>query len=176
MAGKGKRGRHSFLAMRVTADTGELVPIADAMCARIRIGVSLRGACEAFGISYSTLFGALSKGNRDAAVGKLTQFAQLADQIARARADCRAHYAKLITAAAQTDWRAAAWMLERQFHEEYGEKRYAETATLGAPQIVIQLPGWASTEKQLTSSQLRFGEALEGKAISIHDDVKGAVK
>lgn len=159
MAGKKGRGRPSFLLDKVTGANGELVPIADAMCDRIRIGVSLRGACEAYNIDQSSFFRAMAIGREDVGVGKRTMYSQFAQQIARARADCRAFYAKQIAVQSPQDWRAASWMLERQFHDEYGERKQVEVAGALAPQITIQLPDWAQVNFAVQPAKLSDGDS-----------------
>lgn len=135
-------GRPSWLLGKVVGPDGELVPVVDAMCARIRLGVSLRGACEAFGIAYASFFESQAAGIRDLDAGRVTKYSQFTEQIARARAECRSRHVTVIDSS--DDWRAHAWLLERQFYAEYGERKQVDVQGTSAPQILIQLPAWAS--------------------------------
>lgn len=142
-------GRLPWVEREVVDDDNKLINIVDAMCARIRIGVSLKGACEAYGVSGAAFFNALNKGKLEQDDGLTTNHTDLLNKIARARAECRTSHVSVI--ASSEDWRARAWLLERQFHDEYGEKRHVEVQGLGAPQITIQLPEWAGPQLPATA-------------------------
>jgi transposase len=50
------------------------------------------------------------------------RFVGFADALSRAEADVEVRYAALIQQAAATDWRAAAWWLERRRAEDYARR------------------------------------------------------
>ena len=135
-------GRLPFFLAKVEI-SGQLVEVVDAMADQIKIGMSMKGACDMLGVWQQNFWLALRRGADDIADGKVdTRYAAFHEKIARARGYSRSLSLRQITTAAQTDWRAAAWKLERCFPDEYGPKQ--ETAQATQPQIVIQLPAWAT--------------------------------
>jgi hypothetical protein len=70
---------------------------------------TIKTACEATGIPVRTFYDRL---HRD------LHFSQA---IAHARAKARQSLIKVVKEAAIADWRAAAWILERSYREEYGK-------------------------------------------------------
>ncbi len=70
---------------------------------------TIKTACDATGIPVRTFYDRL---HRD------LHFSQA---IAHARAKARQSLIKVVKEAAITDWRAAAWILERSYREEYGK-------------------------------------------------------
>lgn len=104
----------------------------------VRSGSYVETAFAAAGIGKSAMHDWLRAGaNRKSPYDKL-----LAD-IEEAQAKAELHDLALIARAAQTDWRAAAWRLEKRHQTRYGGKRRdeeAETAAASAPVINIHYP------------------------------------
>lgn len=78
------------------------------VCALVSAGAGLRQAAEYVGCSHSTL---CREARRDAG---------FREQLRRARATTQLAPLQSMRQAAQTNWRAAAWMLERSDPEQYG--------------------------------------------------------
>ena len=79
------------------------------LAAIISRGNTIKTACDATGIPVRTFYDRL---HRD------LHFSQA---IAHARAEAKQKLIKVVKEAAITDWRAAAWILERSYREEYGK-------------------------------------------------------
>jgi hypothetical protein len=88
-------------------------------------GMSLQTACAWAGISDDTLARQRKKDP------------ELAARVERAREMFKAKMVALISAAAPTNWNAAAWLLERKHPEEFGRQRL-ETEHSGAVRITIE--------------------------------------
>lgn len=73
----------------------------------LRTGVRLRVAATAAGISESTLF------------NWKNQYPEFADQVEQAQAESCVFYLEIIRKAAETNWQAAAWFLERRFPDDF---------------------------------------------------------
>ncbi len=76
----------------------------------IRAGNGTRTAAQLAGIDPSTLFDWQSK---------LPEFSE---RIRKARAEAEDRRVRLVERASRKNWRAAAWMLERQNPEEWGQR------------------------------------------------------
>ena len=94
----------------------------------INAGLTLGLTCARAGVARSTFYGWLEKGEA-AKSGALMEFS---DTVSRARADSALRLVSQITLQAPTDWRAAAFLLERRFPDDYG-KRSEVTGKDGGP-------------------------------------------
>lgn len=98
--------------------------LADQVVTMLRSGTLPRVACEAVGIDIRTLQRWLERGRsgreRDKAYREFTE------RVGRARAEAEARAVAQIARAASEDWRAAAWLLERQWPERWGKVPLAE--------------------------------------------------
>ena len=94
----------------------------------INAGLTLGLTCARAGVARSTFYDWLEKGEA-AKSGALMEFS---DTVSRARADSAIRLVSQITLQAPTDWRAAAFLLERRFPDDYG-KRSEVTGKDGGP-------------------------------------------
>ena len=94
----------------------------------INAGLTLGLTCARAGVARSTFYDWLEKGEA-AKSGALMEFS---DTVSRARADSALRLVSQITLQAPTDWRAAAFLLERRFPDDYG-KRSEVTGKDGGP-------------------------------------------
>lgn len=85
----------------------------------IRSGLPYRLAAEAAGVSYQT-FNEWQQGRFPRGADKELKVAFL-DQLTRAKGQSAARLTALISTAATEDWRAAAWLLERRFPQDYAK-------------------------------------------------------
>ncbi|MHB1460442.1 MAG: hypothetical protein ACYC1M_04075 [Armatimonadota bacterium] len=84
-------------------------PLVSALCAIIETGCTIRLACDSVGITTET-YNQWTKSNLE-----------FADAVKRARATGAQNLLSDIkTAARSGTWQAAAWILERSYHEHYG--------------------------------------------------------
>lgn len=88
----------------------------------VRCGVPKKGACAAAGIAEDTLYGWLER----ARTRPGSEYADFAVRLEKARHEGIAARAAIVMKAAQKDWRAAAWMLERDLPEHFSPKARLE--------------------------------------------------
>ena len=94
----------------------------------INAGLTLGLTCARAGVTPATFYNWLEKGEA-AKSGVLMEFF---NAVERAKADSALRLVSQITLQAPTDWRAAAFMLERRFPDDYG-KRSEITGKDGGP-------------------------------------------
>ena len=107
---------------KLTPDVQEL--IVDGINAGLTYGMS----CARAGVNPATFYRWLEKGE----TAKSGAFREFCDTVSRAKADSAMRLVSQITLQAPTDWRAAAFMLERRFPDDYG-KRSEITGKDGGP-------------------------------------------
>lgn len=126
-----KVGRKTVFSPKVASD----------IVASIKKGVFETHACVAAGISKATYYKFLARGRRS----KSGKFREFSDAVEQAKAESVAHLVKTVEKAATTQWRAAAWLLERQHPAEFGriDREQAERSsqpqaspTAAAPSIM----------------------------------------
>jgi hypothetical protein len=100
--------------VRPTKFTAETVKV---VLAGIRAGLPYRLSAEAAGIHYDT-FNEWVQGRFPRGADKDLK-AAFPDRLTRARGESAARLTALISTAASTDWRAAAWLLERRFPKDF---------------------------------------------------------
>ena len=109
---------------RPTDCTPEVTAI---VVAELKLGLGVTGACARAGIAKSTYQSWMTRG----ATGE-EPFSTFSAAATRARADGVRALAATVRKAANDDWRAAAWMLERQDPDEWS-KRTELTGKSGGP-------------------------------------------
>lgn len=96
----------------------------------IRGGIPIKTAVGMAGISHTTYFNWLKRGNDEQyriSKGekpnpKETEFVEFLHLATQAREEAKgAHIAVVANAGARGDWRASAWWLSRQFRDEFGD-------------------------------------------------------
>ncbi len=100
----------------------------------VRAGNYLETAAGVCGIHRTTLFRWLEKGEKQTR-GKYHEFCLAVRQ---AQSECVARNQMMISKAAQTDWKAAAWYLERAAPQRYG-KQYKAGSRETAEQMLAHL-------------------------------------
>lgn len=116
---------------RPTKFTRETV---DRLLAAIRAGLPYHLAAEAAGISETTFY-EWQRGQFPRGADKQLK-AQFSEELTRARGGSAARLISIINQAAPQDWRAAAWILERRFRQEFGKQTLEVTGADGAPMQV----------------------------------------
>lgn len=107
--------------------------ITEIICAELREGLSIASACAAAGVHRSSFHEWVSRSDEG------PPFSDFADATTKARAAGTRALEVTVRTAAGTDWRAAAWMLERKAPEDWS-KRTEITGKDGGPieaQIVV---------------------------------------
>jgi hypothetical protein len=88
----------------------------------VRSGNYVETAAAAAGIHKDTLYDWLKQG----AAEESGKFRDFSDALQKATAVSETNAVQLITDAAETQWQAAAWRLERKSHERWGRKERLE--------------------------------------------------
>ena len=94
----------------------------------INAGLTFRLSCARAGVTSATFYNWLEKG-KVAQSGALMEFF---NAVERAKADSALRLISQITLQAPADWRAAAFILERRFPDDYG-RRAELTGKAGGP-------------------------------------------
>lgn len=89
----------------------------------LRAGAYVETAAAAAGISKETLYSWLRRGAADE-----VPFAAFAEAVEKAQALAEMRDLALIGKAAETEWTAAAWRLERKFPSRYGRRQAVEVS------------------------------------------------
>ena len=89
--------------------------VADLLVASLRYGNYVTVATRSAGINWDTFKGWMRRG----ATGE-EPYAQLKERVEKARAEGQVRLVAIVAKAAETDWRAANWLLERQWPEQWG--------------------------------------------------------
>jgi hypothetical protein len=95
----------------------------DRVVAYVRAGNYVETAAAAAGVSKVSLYDWLKRGARGEA-----PYDAFADAMAQAVAMAEARDVALIGKAAETQWQAAAWRLERKFPDRYGRRERHEVS------------------------------------------------
>ena len=85
----------------------------------LKAGNYIETACVVVGINKTTFYQWLKRGKSSTRSTKYTIFR---DVVTKALAFAEARLVALITRAAEKNWSAAVWMLERRYHERWGKQ------------------------------------------------------
>lgn len=96
--------------------------IAELIISLVRAGNYIEVAVGAAGISKETFYSWGRQAKEDQYRGYRTKYTQFLDAIEQASAEATARDMALIAEAAERDWRAAAWRLERRLPKVYGKQ------------------------------------------------------
>jgi transposase len=102
--------------------------VQEKICEAIRHGATYQAASEAAGVAYST-FNDWHKDLRP-------RFVKFSEAIRRANADAQLDLLAKIANKSKEDWRAAAWILERRFKNDFGQ---AIDLTTAGDKITVKL-------------------------------------
>ena len=84
---------------------------------RIKAGNYIQVACEAIGISHTTYFNWIKKGEE----GK-SPYVEFLKAIKKAEAEAHVNCVAIIASHATEQWQAAAWLLERKYPDKWGRR------------------------------------------------------
>lgn len=102
---------------KLTAETTKKI------CDAILVGSTYEAAAQYAGVNYSTFRMWMKRGED----GKGRKFVEFLETVETANASAQVYFATNIKSAATAgDWRAAAWMLERRFKQDYAAKQEVE--------------------------------------------------
>ncbi len=129
-------------------------PLLKRICRILAEGNSIETSSAASGVSGRTFHNWMERGERD---GKGIYF-QFFQGVTRARAEAKISLTSKIVKAAPRDWKAAAWLLERMFPQEYGRStREDGVATklnpIAPPNIRIHVMSDKESQKLLAEAR-----------------------
>lgn len=96
----------------------------------LRFGGYVETAAAAAGVARATFHAWIERGGAEGTKAEDAPYREFRERIELARAEGEAHNVELIAKAATKDWKAAAWMLERQFPERWAGPIGRRTAAL----------------------------------------------
>lgn len=88
----------------------------------IELGFTAKDTCEAVGISQETFFRWKKQGKRDKENGIKSEFYEFYESIKKGKHKIKQLMLSKIVQAADENWNAAAWWVERNFPEDYSLK------------------------------------------------------
>jgi hypothetical protein len=107
----------------------------DAIVKLVGNGAFIERACDEVGISERTFYGWIKRGeDPDETDPRYLRFLQATT---RARAAFENRTLNVVVQAAPTDWRGAAWLLERLFPTRYSNMRKVELTGAGGGPVTI---------------------------------------
>lgn len=118
----------------------------EALCENLRVGVPVTTAGTLAGIPKGTLMEWLAKGRDD---GAREPYRSLAVDVDLALAEFQASKVKQVGEAAVKDHRAATWLLERRFPNEFGDPRVQ--ANIAVQVNVMSSPEWRELLQRVAS-------------------------
>ena len=140
--------------MQFTTDSRPAATVAqaEAIALAVSAGASYRAAAQSAGVAESTLHSWLARGRAEQGATKRApgeqSYVLFVDAVEEAAARAEVRTAALIAKAAETDWRAAAWLLERRDPETFGPPRQRlEHATVTADELLSELLDQATDEE-----------------------------
>lgn len=124
--GHGGKRAGSGRKTKLTPETSETILRA------VRMGAYIETACAAAGVDAGTMRDWLKRG----AAEESGIYHDFNEGYRRAEADAELLDLALVSRAAASDWKAAAWKLARRYPERYGD-RIAATVEHGGLQLVV---------------------------------------
>lgn len=125
------RKRTGGAAKRPGRKHGLTSTVAAAIVEAVEAGAFQKDAAAAAGVSETTLYRWLQEGAKDGAHPELREFRE---SLTRARAHAKVSAIATLRRAASDDWRAAAFLLERAWPDEWGRRtRLEHTGRDGGP-------------------------------------------
>ena len=122
----------------------------------INAGLTFRLTCARAGVNPATFYRWLEKGE----TAKSGAYSEFCDAVERAKADSALRLISQITLQAPADWRAAAFILERRFPDDYG-RRAELTGKAGGP---VQVDTKVQTQHVFQPSKEVWDEVLRERA------------
>lgn len=101
----------------------------------IRRGLPFKLAAAAGGISYNTFIRWRNEGSRPESARHLREFCH---QVRVAESEAAERFLGLIETAAERNWQAAAWMLEKRYPDIFGKSAEPQDRPLGCEDLLIE--------------------------------------
>lgn len=146
-----------------------------ALLEAIEQGMPLKQAAAVAGMSYDTLNHWQKRGENESAPEEYRQFCQL---LRRSQAVAMQVHVSSISDAAKRDWRAAAWMLERRFPEDFARQQQLEQNVANAkpwmpdPDITHEVLIRMQKQRGITEILKKLGGIIQEKQRQKEEAVK----
>jgi hypothetical protein len=125
------------------------------MALLVASGINMLIAAASMGLKIDKVRNWNARGRRDIAEGKDTPFARWWSAMLVAKASCEANWVSRLNEGAVTDWRAAAFMLERRFHV-----RWANRPALNKTVEASEVAGKSAQELLIMLQAMKEGRSL----------------
>ncbi len=125
--------------------------------AAIKCGASNKIACAAADICPETLYAWKRRGEEEPG----SEYSDFLQQLTRARQEGRIRRLAMIQKAAKFDWRAAAWLLERDLPDEFSMRYKIEHSVSGEVTLADAMRGLRSDRlaaRQIEGEGIKEGE------------------
>lgn len=146
-----------------------------ALLEAIEQGMPLKHAAAVACMSYDTLNHWQKRGQNESAPEEYRQFCQL---LRRSQAVAMQVHLSSICDAAKRDWRAAAWMLERRYPEDFARQQQLEHSTADAkpwmpdPDITHEVLIRMQKQRGITEILKKMGGIIQEKQRQREEDAR----
>lgn len=140
----------------------------DRIVQAIRAGAYIETAAAYAGVSKDTLYQWLKRGARS----KSGIYRQFSDAVEKALAEAEMRDVMLVGRAAETNWQAAAWRLERKFPERWGRRDRVSMEHSGEVHHTHKIDLSKLSDEELTELE-RIAEKLSGGGLGPGGDTEG---
>lgn len=146
-----------------------------ALLKAIEQGMPLKQAAAIAGMSYDTLNHWQNRGANESAPEQYRQFCQL---LRHSQAVAMQVHLTSICDSAKRDWRAAAWMLERRFPEDFGRQQQLENTgpsgkpLMPDPEVNYEVLARMKKQRGIVELLKKMGGILKEKRLQKEEDAK----
>jgi hypothetical protein len=119
--------------------------VLEKVCEGVRLGMSYERASARVGISDATLRNWVKRDEEG-----VRAYAGVVEALQKARADGETRLLARIVKAAEEDWKAAAWILERRHPESYARIERREVSGPNGDPMKLEVSSWADLVRQAT--------------------------
>ncbi|MBL9178862.1 MAG: hypothetical protein JNM65_12450 [Verrucomicrobiaceae bacterium] len=146
-----------------------------ALLEAIEQGIPLKQAAAVAGMSYDTLNHWRKRGENESAPEEYRQFCQL---LRHSQAVAMQVHVSSISDAAKRDWRAAAWMLERRYPEDFARQQQLEHSAADAkpwmpdPDITHEVLIRMQKQRGITEILKKLGGIIQEKQRQREEAIK----
>ena len=146
-----------------------------ALLEAIEQGMPLKQAAAIAGMSYDTLNAWQKRGENESAPSEYRQFCQL---LRHSQAVAMQVHLSSICDSAKRDWRAAAWMLERRFPEDFARQQQLEHSVSAAkpwmpdPEVNHEVLIRMKKQQGIVELLKKMGGIIKEKRLQLEENAK----
>lgn len=131
----------------------------DLICKSMEVGATYKIAAKVANVHVSTLFAWIAKGKQQ----KTGLYREFHDRIKKSEGLCAVRDLSIISRASETDWRAAAWRLERRFgftvsQDANDAPQHIDPEALDVNNLINEIKQSDNLVKQLTGPVIDLDE------------------